>query len=101
MMAMNTGQQRDTEMVQRRERGWRGEVVDKDEDRGEGRKDKREGERKDHRVKVLSGTSRLMWHSAQCEISTSLSYNDWGKGGFTQTHKAALSRRSRVMDFLH
>lgn len=63
-------------------------------------KDNREGENKEHPVKVLSVNGTVMWHSAQCEISTSLNYNDWGKGEFTQRHNAALSR-SRVMDFLH
>lgn len=38
--------------------------------------DNREGEDEEHPVKVVSVNSRVMWQSAQCEISTSLSLND-------------------------
>ncbi len=72
--------------------GWKkgggehqGEVVENREGKtGEGKKDNREGEDKEHLVKVRSVNGRVMWHSAQCEISTSLSYNDWGEGELKQ-----------------
>lgn len=41
--------------------------------------DNREREDKEHLVKVLSVNGRVMWQSAQCEIRTSLSYNDGGR----------------------
>lgn len=46
----------------------------------QGGEDNREGEDMEHLVKVLSVNGRVMWHPAQCEISTSLRYNDWGEG---------------------
>lgn len=49
-------------------------MAEEEEGRRKGGKDKRKQEDGEHGVKVL------LWHSAQCEVSTSLSDDGGGRG---------------------